>query len=70
MGNHPKKVVFVGDAGVGKMDIIHSAVRWQVLNERQPTVGTGFNKLSVPIRLFRRTLSRIIGLKNYGTTPI
>jgi hypothetical protein len=26
MGSHPKKVVFVGDAGVGKMYIIHLKV--------------------------------------------
>jgi GTPase SAR1 family protein len=68
--SHPKKVVFVGEAGVGKTYIIHHAVRREFLNQHQPTVGTGLDKLSLLIRLFRRTLSRKIGLKTYSTSPI
>jgi small GTP-binding protein len=42
-----RKVVFVGDAGVGKTCIISSAVRRTFPNDTRPTVGTGFEKLTI-----------------------
>jgi Ras-related protein Rab-5C len=43
-----KKVVCVGDAGVGKTCLIHTAVRHTFIEDSQPTVGSGFEKLTVP----------------------
>jgi small GTP-binding protein len=41
------KVVFVGDAGVGKTCIINTAVRRTFIGDSHPTVGTGFEKLAI-----------------------
>jgi Ras-related protein Rab-5C len=43
-----RKVVCVGDAGVGKTCLIHNAVRHTFIESSQPTVGSGFEKLTVP----------------------
>jgi small GTP-binding protein len=41
------KVVFVGEAGVGKTCIINSAVRHTFNQDSRSTVGTGFEKLTI-----------------------
>jgi GTPase SAR1 family protein len=43
----PTKVVFVGDAGVGKTCIINMTIRRTLLDNSRPTVGTGFEKLTM-----------------------